>query len=482
MICGCGALAAAGWLGGCASGGRAQPEPGSAPGTPGAAARGARPQPLPRGVISAATLTVFIESDGRIGASFAGLSYEKAYLAVPCFTPDNERLLGLFRRLGPSLLRVGGDSVDRVLWTPGGSGRSRGQVAPADVEALAGFLDGCAWRVLYGVNLATSTPAAAADEVAYAVHALGASLYGIELGNEPDLYTGGYFAHFTLADFEQRWQRFRGAIIARTPGVTFTGPADAGHVSDWTVPFGVHTGGQIALLTQHHYRGSGRSPLATITTLLSPDSALADELAVLGQATTRSGVPYRLAETNSFFGGGAPHVSDRYAAALWVIDLLFGIAQAGGAGANLHGGGGGYTPIADSDGAVIGPRPLYYGMLLFTLAGEGTLRRCSLATEVTGVSAYALERTDGALSVVVVNKDATHNLSLSIDCGRAVAQASLVALTGPAADALSGVCIQGSEVGADGAFSPQPPYRLPHSGRLVHCYVAALSAALIRVN
>ena len=48
----------------------------------------------------------------------------------------------------------------------------------------------------------------------------------------------------------------------------------------------------------------------------------------------------------------------------------------------MHGGGRspGYTPIADDSGGVIEARPEYYGLLLFALAGHGTL----LETQLVG--------------------------------------------------------------------------------------------------
>jgi hypothetical protein len=478
LLCGGGALGAAAVLGGCAGGGAGAVR--AASGAVPSAAR-APPQPLPHGAISAATLGVAARTGCRIDPGFAGLSYEKSALAQPCFTVDNRDLLGLFSGLGPSLLRIGGNTVDRTQWMATGERGVHGQVAPPDVDALGAFLRACGWRVLYGVNLANSTPAAAAAEVAYAAQSLGDSLFGIEIGNEPDLYGGGYFPGWTFGAFEQRWQEFRRAILARTPNAVLTGAACAGHIGDWTVPFATDKAGEIALLTQHYYRGPGHSPSATIAKLLSPDTDLAADLDTLRAGALAAGVPFRLTETNSFWSGGAPGVSDRYASALWVIDHLYRIAQGGGSGANLHGGGGGYTPIADRNGTVVEARPEYYGMRLFRLAGEGTLRASTLSAGELNITAYALERTDGSLSLVVVNKESTQNLSLSIDCGGAVEAATLVALTAPAADAAGGVAIQGATIAKDGGLAPQDAYALPHAGSLVHCYVGALSAALIRI-
>jgi hypothetical protein len=438
-------------------------------------------QPPPSGLLSSAALSVSSTPVGTIGPAFAGLSYEKDSFAVPRFSPENAELIGLFRRLGRSQLRIGGNSVDSTHWSANGPGRRHGEVAPADIDALAGFLEGCDWSVLYGVNLATSSPADAAAEVAYVSRRLGARLCGIEIGNEPDLYRGQYFPHWAVSDFELRWQQFRDAITQSAPQVVVTGPSNSTNIDSWTVPFGAYAAGQITQLTQHYYRGNGRSPGVTGEALISRDETLLSSLQELNRVAGSIGAPFRLTETNSYFNGGAPGVSNSYASALWVVDHLFNIALGGGVGANLHGGndGPGYTPIADRNGTVIGVRPEYYGMLLFTLAGEGSLLDSDLSAGELDVSAYALERADGALAVVVVNKDAVHNVALRIDCGRSVRSATLVAMSGPSLAATSGVQIQGAAVAANGNFAPQSPYQLPVSGGQLSSYVGPRTAALI---
>jgi hypothetical protein len=141
-----------------------------------------------------ASITVSSNTAGVICPRFAGLSYDKLSMTLPRFTLENAELIGMFRTLGRSLLRIGGNSVDLMHWTPDGAGQTSGQIAPSDIDALAAFLDATGWTALYSVNLATSTPAAAAAEAAYAAKSLGSSLYGIEFGNEPNQYgAAGYF-------------------------------------------------------------------------------------------------------------------------------------------------------------------------------------------------------------------------------------------------------------------------------------------------
>jgi hypothetical protein len=425
---------------------------------------------------------------GTIASGFAGLSYEKGAMAEPLFQASNTDLIGMFKGLGPSLLRIGGNSVDKTQWNATGAGRTASQVAPADIDALAGFLKATGWTVLYGVNLATSTPAAAAAEVAYAVQSLGSSLYAIEIGNECDLYgdTGSYFANnWTLQDFELLWGQFRTAILASAPNVVITGPASAGHITTWTVPFGQSVGKQeIALLTQHYYRGNGQSASSTDAELITADTALVTDLSQLNTGATQIGIPFRLTETNSFYNGGASGVSNSYASSLWVIDHLFNTALGGGVGANFHGGGNGtgYTPIADSDGVVVEARPEYYGMKLFTLAGAGTLLGTTVSASSLNVTAYAVKSAAGGLNLIIVNKDSSQNLNLTVACGQAVTAATLLEMTGPALNATTGVMIQGAAIGQDGSFTPQSAYTLTASGTNVTCYVPALSAVLIAVS
>jgi hypothetical protein len=270
------------------------------------------------------------------------------------------------------------------------------------------------WSVLYGVNFATSTPQAAAAEVAYAVKTLGNSLYGIEIGNEPDLYTS--FNPWNVSLFETLWEAFRAAILSQSPTVVLTGPACFSNVTSWTVPFGQAVGkSQISLLTQHYYRQSGTDPTSTAALMLSPDPTLDQDLTELNQGAQSIGIPFRIAETNAFDNGGSPGVSNSYASALWILDYFFEIAQAGGTGANehRHTGQGWGSPIADNNGPVVEARPQYYGMRFFTMAGQGNLLGTTVSAGGLNVSAYAVQSATGGLSVVVINKDGTQKPEVS---------------------------------------------------------------------
>jgi len=88
------------------------------------AAANTNAQSAPTGPVTQALLSVLNTKSGAIGSGFAGLSYEKSAMCEPLFTASNPDLIGLFQLLGPSVLRVGGNSVDHCVWTPEGAGQT----------------------------------------------------------------------------------------------------------------------------------------------------------------------------------------------------------------------------------------------------------------------------------------------------------------------------------------------------------------------
>jgi hypothetical protein len=105
------------------------------------------------------------------------------------------------------------------------------------------------------------------------------------------------------------------------------------------------------------------------------------------------------------------------------------------------------------------------------------------------VTAYAVKTASGGLNVVMVNKDSTQNLQVSMTLPQNVTTATLLAMTqltsgasGPDLSATAGVTIQGASVQVDGTFSPAAAYTLTASGTQVSCYVPALSAVMIQVS
>lgn len=425
-------------------------------------------------------------SAGKIPPGFVGLSYEKAHLTDGFFRATNAPLVALLKLLGPSILRVGANTVDETTWTPMGPGGTDGQIAKPDVDAFAALVKAAGWTSIYAVNLKTSTATVAADEASYAAGALGASLYGFEIGNEPDLYTStAVEPTWSYDSFKTEWESFATAIRTAVPSAPMTGPAAASDYSDYTVPFASDEASTIGLLTEHYYRDNGASPTATVGELLSVDSLLADMLSTVAAAAKKNAIAngYRLDEANSLYNGGKQGVSDTFASALWAIDFLFTNARYGSSGVNFHGGNipGWYTPIADADGAVVEVRPIFYGMLLFALAGSGNVLTTSVDASVA-LSAYAVAAADGSTRIVLANADSAATAHATVDLGKNGSVASVTRLTGASLTATTGIALAGATITASGAWTPGPLPSLQVTGSTLVIDVPPASAALINAQ
>jgi len=195
-----------------------------------------------------------------------------------------------------------------------------------------------------------------------------------------------------------------------------------------------------------------------------------------------SGLPFRLAETNSCYQGGKQGVSDTFASALWGADLMYQLASAGGMGINFHGGGyGWYTPVAGTPANGFLARPIYYGMLLFSQAGAGQLveARLEQLQQAPLLTAYALCGSTGAIKVAAFNKNLDHGVRLTIDAGRRAQRASALRLLAPRVDDTTDITFGGAPVGASGAWSATREEMLSGGKGTAVIELPAASAALI---
>ena len=379
-----------------------------------------------------AVLTVDQSAKGiPVAPSFTGLSFETALLTQgSVLAAANHSLVSLIRSLGPQgVIRLGGNSSDRPLARP----------SRAAIGALAGFMHATGWSLIYGLDLGSGSPAAAADEARDVIELAGPSLIAFQIGNEPDLYDRGLRSPaWTVRDFIEEWGRFADGILASVPEARFAGP-DIASQPGWLMPFASGCGRRVALLTRHYYSGGPpSSPLVNAASLLGSDADLAEIIGEARGAAAVAGLPVRMTETNSIYWGGKPGVSDTLAAAVWGADFMFQLAEAGWQGINFHGGSAGmvYSPIVlrQDRGAVA--RPLYQGMLFFAAAMARRILPVRLSPR-PGLRGYAMRGLDGGTRVAITNKSltATARVTIAADADRP----ALLRLTGadPAATAVS---------------------------------------------
>lgn len=424
------------------------------------------------------TVTIGNPTGRRIAEDFTGLSYESAQLSDPdFFAGDNKQLIDLVGGLGQhGVLRVGGNTSEYCFWKSDSQahgmstnpiqealGPDKGTKAPPRrviteqaIHNLREFLDRLpGWSLIYGLNLGLGTPEMAAEEAAFVSRVTGSKLLALQMANEPDLFykNGLRPSGYNAEQFITEWRRFFEAVRKRVPGAPFAGP-DTAFNNDWLVPFAKAFRNDVKFVSSHYYaEGPPGDPAMDIPRLLHPDPKLEREFAGLQQVTKETGLPFRLAETNSCYGGGKKDVSDTFASALWGADYMFRIAQAGGIGVNFHGGGyGWYTPIAGTRAKGFEARPLYYGMRFFREASPGALLETTLSTAPDGLRVYAVQRAEGHAALIALNLSLDHSIDLALD--HKLAGMRLIRLQAPDAAAKTGETFADAKIGADGAWHP----------------------------
>lgn len=446
----------------------------------------------------------------RIGDDFTGLSYESAQLGDPgFFSGQNADLAGFLRRLGNNgVLRIGGNTSEYCFWSPENGAGIAGEgitqsgpalavnpdtgkkvpppvkIRPLAIRNLRDFLDATGWSLIYGLNMGTGVREDAVAEAAYVMDVIGPKLIAFQLCNEPDLFyrNGIRTADYGYPQFAEEWAQFYKLIREKVPNAAFAGP-DTAYNNDWLVPFARQFKSDVRFISHHYYaEGPPTDPSMTIERLLGPDPKLQREFQGMKAVQAETGLPFRLAETNSCFSAGKQGVSDTFASALWGCDLMYQLASQGGIGINFHGGGyGWYTPIAGTRDNGFLARPIYYGMLLFAQAGAGHLVDCKMDSDepLPLVSAYGLRTDDGRLKSVILNKNLNHGIQLTLNAGLKVQSAKGLRLVAPRVNDTTDVTLGGAPVGASGSWATIHQNTLVMKDGMAQLDLPAASAALV---
>ena len=419
-----------------------------------------------------------------LNPAFGGLSYEKVEIAKGFFDSNNVPLVKLFSLLGPAVLRIGGGTVDQTGWN-GISNTT--PITASEVDTFARFVNALPanWAVIYGINLYSNTPANCAAEALYTANALGPRLLGFEIGNEPEYGFSSYAAYLA------RWRPLAAAITNAVPGWAITNggsgwifadtDAGQGQLAAYTDPFASDESGVVSLLTQHYYR-AGPSTNDTMQLLLQPDSFLETLTTnISGAAAGHCPLGARITECGSYSAGGVAGVSDAFGAALWSLDFMFTAALNGDQGINFHGGGRSpYSPIADNGTTVTGVHPEFYGLKMLSLVPPGNIVPATVAlVPNVNFTAYGVRQTNGAISVLLNNKETMISVAVSVNLGPYVSGAQLTGLTGPSLNSTSGYTLGGAPINPDGTWAGGMQGILTATNGLLTVLVPPMSAYLL---
>jgi hypothetical protein len=454
----------------------------------------------------AATITVDTRHPaGRLPADLVGLSFEMRELGIGNLDARKGNLSQLFRTLGPSNVRISGNTLDRDgIWLPAGQSLPDPQpewlqhvVTPADISRLGEFLGATGWRTEVGINLGRWDPAAAADQARVMRKVLGRKLIAAECGNEPDQWVGKGFRPAGWG-YPGYLEDFRACAAAVGPELPLAGPDAASPSTSWAADLARDAQGRLDMVMLHQY---AMDPTGTMDRLLSPQTRASQLNSITPNLTAARALnlPLRVDETNSAWGGGIDGVSNRHGSALWALDYSLQLGQAGVAGLNFHGGlgvcdqpiwngkGQLYTPICAQSKAgelaqIYRVQPIYYGLWMARQLGSGRFLPVTLATG-HNLTAYAVRGDDRKLRLAVISKEdpAAGPVPVTLAVGTEFRTGRVLTMTG---SSLTGVdtAVEGARVDSAGRLSPGKGQRVTVEGGDLSLELAGGSAAVITLE
>lgn len=450
----------------------------------------------------------------RVPRSFLGLSTE--YWTVPIWSRQSallERVMALVHASGdgPLVLRIGGDSADHSFWEPTGHELPDWvfPLTPSWLREVRSLVHQTGIRLILDLNLVTATPALAAQWAGAAIAALPrGSIVGLEIGNEPDVYThAGWLAvlggpassraplpeSISSSSYVEAFQDYAAALGRVGAGLPLMGPALANpqrHL-DWVQALlrARHPG--LSVITAHRYPYSacafpGTRAFPTVPRVLSQaaSAGVARSLEPLVKAAHAAGMAFRLSELNSVTCGGRAGVSDTFATALWAPDALFELLQAGVDAVNVHVRAHTINAAFALTQSGLVARPLLYGLIAFvrTLGPDARLVAVHVsAPPGAHLKAWAVRVSSHTLHVLLIDKGARSvRVWLRVPASGAAVVQRLLA---PSAYASGGVTLGGRWLNAAGQWVGSPALETVHRTaggyRLI---VSRTSAALLSLQ
>jgi hypothetical protein len=427
----------------------------------------------------------------QIPSTFMGLSFEQGTNTDLFGAPGdpNPIFVQLIKNLsaygsGPINIRIGGNSTDQT-----------GYPSSSTFAQFAEIAKDTNTRFEIGVNLASgSIPLAISQAQAIVQQMPSSSLNAIEIGNEPDGYSGYSFSQY-LTNFTN----YAANILPLLPSsVKLMGPSwsSANFLSNLPA-FLANESSSLSIVSQHWYSGNGSvgNPLDYLlqdSAVTSGASAVSSSVAL----THQDSLPFRMGEVNSLYDGGQNGVSNAFGSALWIVDTLVNFTDVGVDGVNFHGGTGAfYSPFSlKASGtapslsfSAVSVNPEYYGMLLFQQATQNGARLIPIATTTASIphfDAWATVDASGTVRVVLINRNEITQGTVNINLPGSFSSGTLTQLLAPSYQSKNGVTLGGQTFDGtpdgtlQGASSTQT---INSSGGIYSVTIPATSAAILTI-
>ena len=364
---------------------------------------------------STVTITVDLSSPGPvIPPDFNGLSFETGSLHFNHFRTNayffdstDAPLLTLFRNLGISTLRIGGNTLDRG-YVP----------SQDDLDALFRFAKAANVKVIYSLRLANGDPQQDTATAKYLWTNYRPCLTCFAIGNEPNSYNGLDPEITNQPSFVAKWNKFAAAVTSSVPDVKLGGVDNGNGSTTWASAFAdAETGNpNVTCILAHYEPGGparGKNPQQVIDEMLSPavdTTRFPNCYEKLGAMAKSHGLSYRFTEGNSHVAPptNAPVGNHSFATALFALDYLHWWAAHGCLGVHFNTGlSGGYnTSLYHGTNNDYEIYPICYGNAAFNLGGHGICDSMSITnSDNLNLTAYAVTDTNQELYITIINRE-----------------------------------------------------------------------------
>jgi hypothetical protein len=430
-------------------------------------------------------------------------------LSGPASDPDTP-FVHLLQNLSPGapvLLRLGGNSGDDSWWPIPGVKKLPYlyRLTPrwgANVRALLTALGG---RAILGINLEAGSRIASAEVTDFDRY-VGASLIdAFELGNEPEFYSWTQVgqrgrSHDPTAAYDKRFAYYGkefSRIESALGGAPLAGPGTGS--TNWLPRLGTVLGDMphLRVATVHAYPMKNCSILARLSVsdffARSSIQGLAEAVHGEVRASAAHGEPLRVDEINGVSCGGKAGFSNSFAEALWALNVLPALWQAGVQGVNFQTITGGFshnynqmiTARHSASGWSVSVEPEYYGLLAFADAAPAGSHLLRISDPgAAHFYQFAVRAPDGSERVVLTNVGSVAR-TIGVTASGTRGTGSLSRLSAQSLSATGGTTLGGQRLSSrTGQLTGTPNLTLvkPNAKRVYAVRVPAHAAAILTLS
>jgi hypothetical protein len=323
------------------------------------------------------------------------------------------------------MLQAAYDSGVTILRFPGGSWGDQNNVTPLQIDQIMTFARELGAQLMFSVRMVDGTPEQAAEMVRYTNIEKKYNVQFWNIGNEPTLYDGVFRNRgetYDASRFNQEWRMFAEAMKEVDPSIKLVGPEINQFSHDptpgattnfgewdetWMVEFLKANGDLVDVVSFHRYpfpssRISGAPSMDELRLNAQEWDKIFIHARELIHKHTGREIPIAVTEFNSAYDKsfGGETTPDSHYNAIWMADVLGSMIKNGVFMANqwyltAKAGYGGLGLIAQDD-----VFPSYYTYQMYKKFGNELIYSSS---DDPDLSIYAARRSDGALTVMLVN-------------------------------------------------------------------------------